>query len=243
MDATEAMLDVARGKETKEKEEEEKNEDGVKQGQKKNNEKEKKVVPVKWMLGDVTQLAGLLGVPLPISGSVSDVEIQFDLIVCLSALPLLDDPHEAIKHWSTYLAPNGRMVLDFITERHDRPGLLFEAIAAELDVPIPWRRSWVKDYSSLERAVRDAGLDIEKSFVAKGFGSAKQYGGEEGGQLFDGFMAEGKAAGEGFRGNEMAMKKGRRMFVERWKAMAGEEDGGRVQDEEGFYVVVGRKRR
>ena len=85
--------------------------------------------------------------------------------------------------------------------------------------------------------MRSAGMVVEKSFVARGFGSAGVWTKEEGGRLFDQWTAEGKAVGEGFRAGVREV--GRGLFVERWKALAGED--GMVREEEGFYVVVGRK--
>ena len=81
---------------------------------------------------------------------------------------------------------------------------------------------------------------VEKSFVARGFGSAGVWTKEEGGRLFDQWTVEGKAVGEGFRvGDGRVREVGRGLFVERWRGLAGED--GMVRDEEGFYVVVGRK--
>ena len=88
--------------------------------------------------------------------------------------------------------------------------------------------------------MKGARMDVEKSFVAKGFGSANVYGKEEGGRLFDARTAEGKAVREGFRKGNGVLEKGRQLYEERWKGMAGED--GMIREKEGFYVVVGRKR-
>ncbi|MCJ1386042.1 hypothetical protein MMC17_009167 [Xylographa soralifera] len=177
---------------------------------------------------DITQLSGLGLLP------------TYDAITCASAIPLLRDPGLAMKHWATFLKPGGLLVVDVPTERSQIPGLVFEHVAVEVDVPLLFGRLWVKGPESLERLVLAAGLHLERSFVAKGYASANTYNKDEAGKLFDSWVAGPfsqlhPSLGTGAEKSARA----RTLFIGLFAGRAGLD--GMVREEEGFYVVVGRK--
>lgn len=179
---------------------------------------------VRWVKGDVMTLEDL---PLREEG--------YDLVTCASGLPLLEEPGRAIQSWAGFLKPGGRLVVDVPTEKSQLPGLVFEEVAVEMGVGIPYGRLWIRNRHSLERLLVEAGLVVEKSLTMAGFGSADVYTAEDGGTLFDkwGVGEVGKGIREEMRGEA------RRMYIGKWRERAGMN--GMVREEEGFYVCIGRK--
>ena len=177
---------------------------------------------------DIVQLSGLGLLP------------EYDAVTCASAIPLLQDPGLAMKHWATFLKPGGILVVDVATERSQLPGLVFEHVAAELGAPLPFGRRWLTGSESLENLVRAAGLHIERSFVAEGYASAHTYSKEEAGKLFDSWVAGPFGQLHPQLGADAEKSaRARLLFIERFVSWAGPD--GIVREEEGFYVVVGRK--
>ncbi|MCJ1289887.1 hypothetical protein MMC34_001420 [Xylographa carneopallida] len=183
---------------------------------------------IEFVQHDITQLSGL------------GLRAGYDAITCASAVPLLEEPGLAMEHWATFLKPGGRLVVDVPTERSQIPGLVFETVATEVGVPLPFGRLWIAGPESLEAVVVAAGLQVEQSFVARGYESARTYSRDEGGELFDRWV-EGPFRQLSPRlGADAGMSaRARAMFIEMLASRAGPD--GVVREEEGFYVVVGRK--
>ncbi|MCJ1286752.1 hypothetical protein MMC26_006098 [Xylographa opegraphella] len=177
---------------------------------------------------DITQLAGL------------GLRPAYDAITCASALPWLEDPRAAVGHWAAFLASGGRLVVDVPTERSQLPGLVFEHVAAEVGVALPFGRRWIRGPEALEGLVAAAGLRVERSFVARGYASARVYGVGEGGELFDRWVAGPLGQLHPRLAADVETRaRARTLFVEQFASRAGPD--GMVREEEGFYVVVGRK--
>ena len=178
---------------------------------------------------DITKLDGL------------GLRTDFDAITCASAVPLLEDPGAAIKQWATLLKPGGRLVIDVPTQHSQLPGLVFENVATAVGVHVLFGRCRVKGPDFLEQLVHNAGLQLERSFVAKGYGTAEVYSKDQGGELFDRTI-EGPV-GQMYprlRDNEEGRARARELYVDEFTNMAGPD--GMVREEEGFYVVAGVKR-
>ena len=181
-------------------------------------------VDVRWVNGDVMKLEEL-GLR----------EEGYDLITCASCLPLLEEPGRAIKSWAALLKKGGSLVVDVPTEKSQLPGLVFEEVAVAMGVGLLYGRLWIKDQQSLERLFVEAGLVVEKSIVMTGFGSADIYATEDGGMLFDKWVA-----GEVGRGiSEERREEARRMYIGKWRERAGMDE--MVKEEEGFYLCIGKK--
>ncbi|MCJ1248137.1 hypothetical protein MMC30_005352 [Trapelia coarctata] len=167
-------------------------------------------------------------------------EEGYDTITCASAIPLLEDPAGAVKQWAACLKPGGRMVLDVPTETSHVSGLLFEQVAAAVGSPLPFGRLRITGKGWLEGLVREAGLEVERSFVARGYGSAGAFCGKQGGIVFDHWVQGPVGTMSGGLGrDEEKRARAREMFVEEFKGKMGED--GVVWEEDTFYVVVGRK--
>ena len=136
------------------------------------------------------------------------------------------------------LKPGGRIITDVPTERSWLAGLIFEEVGVELDIPIPSFRGWVKGLRDLENLVRDAGLVVERAWEAPGYETALNnvYDAWEGGELFDKWVQH--AMMSDFRKGEV-MVRAREIFVRKFAARLGKE--GAVREENGFYIVIGRK--
>ena len=83
---------------------------------------------------------------------------QFDLITCCSALVLLEDADQALKHWTTYLKPGGRLIVDVTHPNNLLSGLVFERVGNILKRPIPWYRLAFQKAENLQSAMENAGL-------------------------------------------------------------------------------------
>ena len=128
---------------------------------------------ISFLQHDITELDGL------------GLRTDFDAITCASAIPLLEEPGAAIKQWVTLLKPGGRLVIDVPTQHSQLPGLVFEKVVAAVGVHVLFGRRRVEGAEYLEQLVEDAGLQIERSFVARGYGNADVYSKDQGGELFD----------------------------------------------------------
>ncbi|MCJ1411441.1 hypothetical protein MMC19_005530 [Ptychographa xylographoides] len=165
---------------------------------------------------------------------------DYDAITCASAIPLLEDLAAAVKHWATFLKPGGLLAVDVPTEKSQIPGIVFENAAAQVGVKVQFGRSWIYGPRSLENVVIGADLEIMRSFVAKGYASSNVYSAGQAEQVFDAWV--GGPVGKLFP--ELSVDAARRekariFFIEEFGTWAGED--GMVREEEGFYVVVGRK--
>ena len=172
---------------------------------------------------------------------LSDLQLQakYDAITCASAIPLLEDPGLAIKHWTTFLKPGGLLVVDVPTERSQLPGLIFEIAAAGVGAPLPLGRLWIRGPESLEQLLVAAGLEVESSFVADGYASADEHSKDDGGKLFDSWVAGPLGQLRPELAIDEKKAKARNLFIEQFASRAGVD--GMVREEEGFYIVVGRK--
>ncbi|MCJ1479729.1 hypothetical protein MMC13_008415 [Lambiella insularis] len=177
---------------------------------------------------DITQLAAL-GLPP-----------KFDAITCASAIPLVTDPGAALKDWAMLLKPGGLLVADVPTERSQIAGLVFEAAAAQVGVELPMGRLWVKDSRSLEELFEAAGLRVERSFVASGYGSATVFDKNEAETLFNRWLNGpfGQMNPSLAEDTEKSLR-ARQIFVKDFQSRAGLN--GMIREDEGFYVVVGKK--
>ena len=194
-------------------------------------EKEGVVPYVKFIQHDITCLDTLPPGTLREEG--------YDIITCASALPLLDDPGAAMRHWAGYLAAGGMLVVDAPTERSAIPGLVFEHVMRELNAKsrLPWSRQWIRNASSLEDLVRSAGLEIERSEILSGFESGGIFNVGQAAEMFQKLMG-GPAASELRELGDEFKDKAEDLFIETWKKHAIE---GEIREEEGFYLVIGRK--
>jgi ubiquinone/menaquinone biosynthesis C-methylase UbiE len=188
----------------------------------------KEGLDIQWLEWDITNLLSAKD-----EGKIRD---DYDWITCATALVLLEDPLSAIKQWKELLKSGGRIITDVPTEKAMPQGMVFEEVGKEMGIEQPSRRLWVKDEKSLERLFLDAGFEIAKSWKAPGYLPRKDHGADEAGELFD------RWTGTDFCrvfGEENVRDEARTMFIERFEKMKGK--GGMVNEEDAFYMVIGRK--
>ena len=93
---------------------------------------------------------------------------QFDLVTCCSALVLLEHPVEALREWTSYLKPGGRLVVDATHIQNLTPGIVFERAGRRMGRPLPWYRLNFPDHHSLRQAMEQAGLtNVEITFLSQ----------------------------------------------------------------------------
>jgi ubiquinone/menaquinone biosynthesis C-methylase UbiE len=85
----------------------------------------------------------------------------FDVITICSALVLLEDPGEALKSWTNYLKPDGRLVLDVTTPKIFPAGLALERTGKRLGVPVAYYRDWASSEEAVKKVIESASLHIE----------------------------------------------------------------------------------
>ncbi|MCJ1436491.1 hypothetical protein MMC27_005870 [Xylographa pallens] len=93
-------------------------------------------------------------------GLVAEGARGFDAITCCSALVLLENPREAIRHWVSLLAVGGRFVVDAPCESAMVASFLLDKVAGEVDPsakPI-YDPKWIVSPEPLQGACENAGL-------------------------------------------------------------------------------------
>ncbi len=100
---------------------------------------------------------------------------RFDLISCCSALVLLPQPGDALKHWVTYLKPGGRLIIDVTHPQNLTSGIVFERVGLILERPMPWYRTLFNAPGDLKSIMEAAELrDVTITFMSQlGKGSDK----------------------------------------------------------------------
>ncbi|KAK4945589.1 hypothetical protein LTR10_015208 [Elasticomyces elasticus] len=157
IDVTEAMLNEARRKPTREA-----------------------AAKPEWIQADITNLSAIAAV-----NQVRTARGGFDVISCCSALVLLEDPVRAIKHWATYLKPGGKMIIDVPTEARTLQYLFTMPLRKALEQAYNHDRDWVKDIHTLEGLYEDAGLEIERLFRTRSYTPEKIFDKSDAMQVFE----------------------------------------------------------
>lgn len=180
---------------------------------------------------------------------------KFDLIICCSALVLLRDPAQAVKHWTTFLKPGGRLVTDVTHPNNLISGTVFEHVGNRLGCPLPWYRLAFQSGEDLKKVMEAAGLhnvdikllsqlDIPGTEKLEDYicplsrpKVEKEYNIADADSVFDSMI------------NTTPMKslaspadirdKARLLFREEWEKVANDE--GKVQRIDGVFVGIGTK--
>ncbi|KAM0798524.1 S-adenosyl-L-methionine-dependent methyltransferase, partial [Usnea florida] len=144
VDATAAMLDVARGKEMPER-----------------------AARVEFVEADICDRGEISGIETV--RRVVERRGGFDVIACCSALVLLHDLASVVRGWVGLLREGGRLIVDVPTEERTVQYLFTSALHAELGMAVSYDRDWVKGMESLERVLEEAGLVVERSWKTKSY--------------------------------------------------------------------------
>ena len=190
-------------------------------------------------------------------GSLDAVKSEkFDLITCCSALVLLEDAGQAIKHWTSYLKPGGRLIVDATHPNNLITWLVFERLGNILQRPIPVYRLPFKKAEDLQSIMEEAGLhsvDVKLLSQQKIEGTEKlenyirpsvsdpkvqeEYDIADADQFFDQIID--RTAMKSLASPQDVREKARRLFREEWAKVANAQ--GKVQWIDGVFVGIGWK--
>lgn len=163
----------------------------------------------------------------------------WDAITCASALVLLHDPCTALKQWAQYLKPGGKLVVDVPHPHNHRVGVVLEAAAKRLSLPIAYNRVSTHGEEAFRSVLEDAGLVVERfEFVEQSGEGVKKLPAtkDHAAKVFE---ESGMMLGAIDAGNEDVRVSLREEFVREWVA-AGRN--GAVEEVDGVFVAVGRRR-
>ena len=182
---------------------------------------------------------------------------QFDLISCCSALVLLENAGQALKHWTTYLKPGGRLIVDATHPNNLITWLVFERVGKILQRPIPVYRLPFQKAEDLQSLMEDAGLhpvDVKLMSQQKIEGTEKledyirpsvtdpkvqeEYDVADADHFFDIFIDTTPM--KSLAGPPDVREKARELFKEEWAKSANVE--GKVQWVDAIFVGRGWKR-
>jgi ubiquinone/menaquinone biosynthesis C-methylase UbiE len=164
---------------------------------------------------------------------------SFDWIICSSAFVLFEQPAKVVAHWTEYLRPGGRMLIDITHEHNLRAGLVMEDVAARLGVPYPTNRRWIRSADSFRDILEEQGHEVERvALVEKVVG--------KGSEFLDVSAAEAQFHAiinspivANIDWDDELRAKALSVFKEEWEAAAV---GGQVEISDSVYVYVTRKK-
>lgn len=181
---------------------------------------------------------------------------SFDLIICCSALVLLEDAAAALKNWTTYLKPGGRLVVDVTHPMNLATGLVFERIGTQLQRPVPYYREPFQTPEDLKTRMEAAGLrDIDmtslsimdipgtddlKDYIVPDVSKPKiqqVYDVQHADRLFD-EQVDG-FANKSFASPDELRQQAKELFKKEWARLADAD--GKIRAVDGIYVGVGWK--
>lgn len=181
---------------------------------------------------------------------------KFDVIICCSALVLLEDAGAALKQWTTYLKPGGRLVIDVTHPLNLASGLVFERVGRRMERPLPWYREPFQTPDDLQSIMEAAGLnpveviflsiyDIEgtdklEDYIVPSFDKPKihkQYDISDADKAFD--EAIDTHPFKTLANPADVRDKARELFREEWAKIANADS--KVQVVDGLFVGIGHK--
>ena len=181
--------------------------------------------------------------------------MQFDLITCCSALVLLPNPAQVVKHWVTFLKPGGRLITDATHPNTLVAGLVFERVGIALGRPLPWYRIPFQKAGDLQAVLEGTGLqsvDIKlvSQFDIQGTDDLKdyicpltnpkvsqEYDVADADRVFD--ESIDTAPMKSLASPPDVRENARALFKEEWVKIAN--DRGKVQKIDGVFVGTGWK--
>ena len=213
VDATTAMLGVARGKEMPEG-----------------------AARVEFVEADICDREEISGIETV--RSVVERRGGFDVIACCSALVLLHDLVSVVRGWVGLLREGGRLIVDVPTEQRTMQYLFTSALHAELGMAVSYDRDWVKGTESLEHVFEEAGLVVEGSRKTRSNIPERWYEDEESvrDEVFDRQTRDTYSD----YAKEGRLEDARVAWREVWK-LGVDRETGMVYEGNPLYVSIGRK--
>nr|POE65174.1 demethylmenaquinone methyltransferase [Quercus suber] len=180
---------------------------------------------------------------------------KFDIIICASALVLLEDPGLALQSWASFLRPGGRLVTDVTHPASQLPLITLERVGQELGRPVPWHRVPFSQAEDLQRLMESAGLDAVETILLsqkttatnsdmEGFNAYvcdpdkpvidRVYNTADGAAIFDILLERDVTSA--FRQDGIRMK-AKIVFTDLWAGLARSD--GKIYEVDGAFVGVG----
>ena len=160
----------------------------------------------------------------------------FDVISVCSALVLLENAGEAIKHWVSLLKPgSGRIIIDIPAEDRTLQYLFNYPLRRAIGKPFIFDGRWAEDIHSLEKLYQNAGLEVETSFKTRSYLPERIY---DAGEIWEAFESP---TGEKVR--VLAHQNGlldtaKQAWEKLWKENLRD---GKFWDGHKLYVSIGRR--
>lgn len=162
---------------------------------------------------------------------------RFDAIICCSALVLLNSPIDAVKQWTKYLKPGGRLITDATHPKNLIAGMVLEKTAVRLGRPLPSQRAWSQSANDIKGILEAAGLEIEDVHLQEQLGFGKRfYKLDEAESFWHEYSVKeiGKPLLE-----EHVRQEAKAIFLEEWKRAGGEK--GAVEEVDGVFMIKGKR--
>lgn len=162
----------------------------------------------------------------------------FDLVTCASGIVLLDNPDAAVKHWSTLLAPSGKLIFDVPVQEALLGGSVMEDVlqSAGLSSELVYNRKWVTSVEELRKAVSGADLEPTSVFETESY-CTNDYDASETLGHFEKLIKYSKAGDSADREVRARMKD---LFEERMRLRAGKS--GKISEDVRFFMAIATKR-
>ncbi|CZR58430.1 related to ubiE/COQ5 methyltransferase [Phialocephala subalpina] len=124
-------------------------------------------------------------------------EGKFDLITCVSAFALVQDPSEAVRSWGKLLKKGGKLIFDVPAGGSLIKNLLLERVAKELNVSVHSHR--LDSAESVKKCLTDAGLDASESFLSDVYDATEVMEINKAGETFDELLGRANWTGDWYR--------------------------------------------
>ncbi|KAK4543127.1 hypothetical protein LTR36_005904 [Oleoguttula mirabilis] len=179
---------------------------------------------------------------------------RFDVIICASALVLLEHPAEALKQWVSYLEPGGRLITDVTHPQSQLPFIAFERVGHALGKPVPYYRTSFRGPNDLRFIMEAAGLqvadvDLVSQMDIDGKDDLQSYlqdsdnpriertfDVEDADAMFDQNIDTWPMTDLAVPGLKLQARK---LFEEEWAKLA--DATGKIREVDGVFVGIGRK--
>lgn len=180
----------------------------------------------------------------------------FDVVICCSALVLLEDATAALKHWTSYMKPGGRLVTDVTHPMNLAAGTAFERVGHKLGKLVPYYREPFQSPGDLQTRMEAAGLrditmiflsimdipetDDLKDYIMPDVSKPKimeTYDVKDADRIFD--ESIDRTSYQCLASPDDVRQKAKELFREEWVRLA--DDDGKVRVVDGLFVGIGSK--
>ena len=106
-------------------------------------------MPINFIRGDINDLDQLK----------NQIPIKFDVITCAAAFMFIENPVNALKQWSKFLKPGGRIIFDVRPKKAVPEDYALQEAAQQLNLPTFDYQRGLGSASDIDAVIQDAGLE------------------------------------------------------------------------------------